>query len=236
MRGRRQVTPAGRPSRGGDLARRWPITHDVAAAVAAGLEQHRVHRRLRRQPRPRAPGPTGPARSRRSLPSGGPAQTIELLDMFCALNGATFDPATRERAAQAGRDDALAGVGRGAGDEQPVCAVECERSEPRAGSDVHRPITQPAALRAAAAPPRSRRARRRPDRTSSSESVPRLAPHQIGQSSRPSRSSERLSITTMLSWPGVDRLAQPAAGGDVHRLRRPRAARSGAGRRAAAAR
>ena len=68
-----------------DLTRRLPHHDDVAAPVTARLEQHRVHRGLglcRRRP---APGSTGPGRSR--LPS---AQTIELFDMFCDLNGATF--------------------------------------------------------------------------------------------------------------------------------------------------
>ena len=78
-----------------------PVANSPASSVPAGcprtttndrrsepgLEQHRVHRRFRHRARRPAPAGTGPGRSRSRR-----AQTIELLDMFCALNGATRSP------------------------------------------------------------------------------------------------------------------------------------------------
>ena len=76
-----------------DLAR-GPAHHDdVAALVAAGLEQHRVHRGLGLGARGERLDPLRPA-DLRPAPSG-PVHTIELLDMFCDLNGATFTPRGR---------------------------------------------------------------------------------------------------------------------------------------------
>ena len=80
-------------------------------------------------------------------------------------------------------------------------------------------ITQPAAsfTRARAASISASTSPTRPA-TSSSSGVPRLAPHQICQSSSPSRSSVAVEHHHDVVLALLERLAQPAAGGDVQRL------------------
>ena len=84
----------------------------MARPVAARLEQHRVQGERRAPARSDGLEPLRPADL-----AAVRSQTIELFDMFCALNGATR---TRAPAATAepGHDDALACVRGGSGNEQ----------------------------------------------------------------------------------------------------------------------
>jgi hypothetical protein len=96
--------------------------HDVAAPVAAGLEQDRVHRRLGRDPRGQRLHPLGAPHLRGAAVSGavdGGAHH-RVVRHVLRLVRRHPDPAAGERPAQPGRDDALPGVRRGAGDKQPA--------------------------------------------------------------------------------------------------------------------
>lgn len=83
--------------RGGECSSRSAHHHDVAAVVAAGLEKHRIHGRLRNGLRRQRLDPC--ARPISAPSPSAPRHTIELLLMFWALNGATAMP-RRARARQ----------------------------------------------------------------------------------------------------------------------------------------
>ena len=103
------------------VAERLAHQRHLAAALARGLEQDRVHRGLGLEPGGRRLHRLGAADlgARRAV-------TNELSAMFCALNGATRTP-WRASQRQSGGDDRLAGVGVRAGDEQRSAHTRASR-------------------------------------------------------------------------------------------------------------
>ena len=114
--GRGQVTSAGLPVRRRDLAGGVAHQDDMAAPVAAGLEQHRVHRRLRGNAGSQCLDPLCPADLGGRAVGGGADHRV--VRHVLGLVRRHLHATSREGAAQAGGEDRLAGVRGRPGDEQ----------------------------------------------------------------------------------------------------------------------
>ena len=125
VRRERRLGQGGPPAgerRGVERPRRPPTHHHVAAQVAAGLEQHRVHRGLGL-----GAGREGlhPLRTADLGPVGGDHGVV---GHVLRLERRDVHAATAQCPAQPGGDDRLAGVRGGAGDEEAAHAAQGTRS------------------------------------------------------------------------------------------------------------